>query len=139
MSFSPSPNQDRLQEGGMQVPKVVVSGTPESHTPPEERDISNRGWIASPNSNFDKPRKEKRSSSFGPLSIIRLSPSPLARTPSPTPPEYENYENERSVFFVHQPTPFRFRRCAKVALVVFIFLGFGLGTALYFYQKGLIA
>ena len=38
--------------------------------------------------------KEKRSSSFGPLSIIRLSPSPLARTPSPSP-EYDNAENER--------------------------------------------
>uniref|UniRef100_A0A1I7X607 BRICHOS domain-containing protein n=1 Tax=Heterorhabditis bacteriophora TaxID=37862 RepID=A0A1I7X607_HETBA len=66
--------------------------------PEEERHISNCGWVPMEGGNFDRP-KEKRSSSFGPLSIIRLSPSPLARTPSPTPPEYENADNERSTAY----------------------------------------
>ncbi|CAI4233316.1 unnamed protein product [Auanema sp. JU1783] len=109
-----------------EVPKVVVSGSLSPNSPPDERHISNCGWVPMEGGNFDRP-KEKRSSSFGPLSIIRLSPSPLARTPSPSPPDYDSVDPER-----------RFRKCTKVMLLLCILMGVGMGTGFFFYQKSLI-
>ncbi|CAD6194343.1 unnamed protein product [Caenorhabditis auriculariae] len=102
------------------TPKVVVCDAE------EERHISNCGWIPMEGGNFDRP-KEKRSSSFGPLSIIRLSPSPLARTPSPSPPDYENAKNER-----------RIRRCTKITLFFIALFTMGIAVSFFFYQRGLI-
>ncbi|PAV78768.1 hypothetical protein WR25_10304 [Diploscapter pachys] len=120
-------------ETGKEIPKVIVSQTSNQPTADagedgkkhEEGKISNFGWIPMEGGNFDRP-KEKRSSSFGPLSIIRLSPSPLARTPSPSP-EYDNAENER-----------RFRRFTKFTLIFCLIMGVGIAISFFFYQRGLI-
>ncbi|CAB3410355.1 unnamed protein product [Caenorhabditis bovis] len=89
----------------------------------EEKHISNCGWIPMEGGNFDRP-KEKRSSSFGPLSIIRLSPSPLARTPSPSPPDYDNAMNNR-----------RMRQCTKLTFTLIAIFCFVILVSVA-YQKG---
>ncbi|VDM55768.1 unnamed protein product [Angiostrongylus costaricensis] len=68
--------------------------------------------------NFDRPGKN-RNSSPGPLSIIRLSSSPLDRTPSPTLPEQENSRNKRSR-----------QRCNLLVILVVSLLCLVLGAAL---------
>ncbi|EGT30179.1 hypothetical protein CAEBREN_11342 [Caenorhabditis brenneri] len=93
----------------------------------EEKHISNCGWVPMEGGNFDRP-KEKRSSSFGPLSIIRLSPSPLARTPSPSPPDYENAVNAR-----------RMRRCTKLTFTLIAIFSFVILVSFFLYQQGLIS
>uniref|UniRef100_A0A0K0D7Q6 Secreted protein n=1 Tax=Angiostrongylus cantonensis TaxID=6313 RepID=A0A0K0D7Q6_ANGCA len=79
--------------------QVILTGLTTLNTPPsEERCISNYGWVPMEGGNFDRPR-ENRNSLAGPLSIIRLSSSPLDRTPSPTLPEQENGGNKRRSYF----------------------------------------
>ncbi|KAE9414961.1 hypothetical protein Angca_003602, partial [Angiostrongylus cantonensis] len=92
----------------------------------EERCISNYGWVPMEGGNFDRPR-ENRNSLAGPLSIIRLSSSPLDRTPSPTLPEQENGGNKR-----------RRQRCNLVVILVISFLGLILGAALLFCHTRLV-
>ncbi|KAK6725972.1 hypothetical protein RB195_004347 [Necator americanus] len=85
----------KTNEDAKEIPKVVVSSplTTPTAPPNKEQDISNSGWVPMEGGRFDRPKKE-RSSSFGPLSIIRLSPSPLARTPTPTLPDQGNAEKK---------------------------------------------
>ncbi|KHJ96725.1 hypothetical protein OESDEN_03300 [Oesophagostomum dentatum] len=117
----------KSNEETKEVPKVVVSEPASTPTAPpaKERDISNSGWVPMEGGNFDRPKE--RSSSFGPLSIIRLSPSPLARTPSPTFPE--NGSSERKT-----------RKCFCIMLLVLVIFGMGayLGTVFFRYHARLV-
>lgn len=109
-----------------EVSKVVPFGLTLLHAPPcEERYISNCGWVPMEGGNFDRS-KEKRNSSFGPLSFIRLSSSPLATTPSPTLLEQENTENRKR------------RRCNLPIILMAFLLCLTLGVILFFCHTRLV-
>ncbi|CAJ0596121.1 unnamed protein product [Cylicocyclus nassatus] len=118
----------KTNEDTKEVPKVVVSSPDSTPTAPpaKERDISNSGWIPMEGGNFDRPVKE-RSSSFGPLSIIRLSPSPLARTPSPTLPENDNSGRKT-----------RRRLCTLLLILLALGMGLYLGAMFFRYHARLV-
>ncbi|CAI5454552.1 unnamed protein product [Caenorhabditis angaria] len=117
---SETTEEKKVEGAKEETPKVVVCEAD------EEKHISNCGWIPMEGGNFDRP-KEKRSSSFGPLSIIRLSPSPLARTPSPSPPDYDNAVNSR-----------RMRRCTRLTFTLIAIFSFIILVSFFLYQQGLI-
>ncbi|EYC25237.1 hypothetical protein Y032_0012g1778 [Ancylostoma ceylanicum] len=118
----------KTNEDSKEVPKVVVSEPSNTPTAPpaKERDISNAGWVPMEGGNFDRPVKE-RSSSFGPLSIIRLSPSPLARTPSPTLPENGNSGKKT-----------RRKFCIMLFVLVMLGMVLYLGTVFFHYHAKLV-
>ncbi|KAK6725973.1 hypothetical protein RB195_004347 [Necator americanus] len=118
----------KTNEDAKEIPKVVVSSplTTPTAPPNKEQDISNSGWVPMEGGRFDRPKKE-RSSSFGPLSIIRLSPSPLARTPTPTLPDQGNAEKKT-----------RRRLCTMLFILLALGLGLYAGAVFFHYHAGLV-
>ncbi|GMR33593.1 hypothetical protein PMAYCL1PPCAC_03788 [Pristionchus mayeri] len=105
---------EKAKDAKPSAPEVVITDA-----------VEQANEIIKQNARFDRQEthdeyftRKKRSSSFGPLSIVRLTPSPLCRTPSP-PRSYSPEERERRRISRH------FNIAVVIALILFSFvLGF---------------
>ncbi|KAF8385047.1 hypothetical protein PRIPAC_74189 [Pristionchus pacificus] len=108
------PGDEKPKEVKPSAPEVIITDA-----------VEQANEIIKQNARFDRQEthdeyftRKKRSSSFGPLSIVRLTPSPLCRTPSP-PRSYSPEERERRRISRH------FNIAVVIALILFSFvLGF---------------